>query len=91
MNYSNPIGVICCALNGTTKCVAAVRELWAKPEHGNAFPVHSIVDETTDDLPFYSVYVTDYKGNRYAFETLSKKSQCELCDIANESKLWQLS
>ena len=92
MKYSNPIGAMCCALNGTTMCVAAIRELWAKPEDGNAFPVHSIVDETTDDMPFYFVYVTDYKGNRYAFETLSKKSQCELCDFAiNESKPWQLS
>jgi hypothetical protein len=40
------------------------------------------VDETTDDLPFCCVYVTDYLGNRYPFETLSDKSQDELYDFA---------
>lgn len=73
---------MCCAMNGTTMCVAAIRELWAKPEDGDSFPVHSIVDETTDDLPFYFVYVTDYRGNRYDFCTLARESQCELCDFA---------
>lgn len=82
MQYHNPIGSMNAAMNGTTMCVAAIRELWAKPNDGDAFAVHSIIDETTDDLPFYCVYVTDYKGNRYGFETLTRESQCELCDFA---------
>ena len=70
------------AMCGRTLCVAAKRELWATPPFGGAFPVHSIVDETTDDLPFCCVYVTDYLGNRYPFEILSDKSQNELFDFA---------
>ena len=82
MQYANPIGTMNAALNGTTLCVAAKRELWATPSFGGAFPVHSIIDETTDGLPFYSVYVTDYFGNRIPFEILDDKSQCELVDYA---------
>lgn len=82
MQYANPIGTMNAVMNGTTMCVAAKREMWAKPQEGDAFAVHSIIDETTEDLPFYFVYVTDYKGNRYAFETLTEKSQCELVDYA---------
>ncbi len=82
MMYSDPIGTMNCAMNGTTMCVAAKREMWAKPKKGDSFAVHSIVDETPQESPFYMVYVTDYKGNRYAFETLSRESQCELCDFA---------
>ena len=82
MKYSNPIGAMCSALNGTTICVAAIRELWAKPENGgDFFAVHSIVDETEPDAPWYDVYVTDYRGNRYDFCTLARESQCELCEI----------
>ena len=82
MQYENPIDTMNAALNGTTLCVAAKREMWATPPFGGAFPVHSIIDETTDDLPFYSVYVTDYMGHRYPFEILDNKSQCELVDYA---------
>ena len=82
MAQLQPIEAVSFALSGTTMCVAAIRELWAKPNDGDAFAVHSIIDETTDDLPFYCVYVTDYKGNRYGFETLTRESQCELCDFA---------
>lgn len=82
MKYSNPIGTLNCAMNGTTICVAAIRELWAKPANGEAsFAVHSIVDETQPDAPWYDVYVTDYRGNRYEFCTLIRESQCELCDF----------
>lgn len=82
MAYMNPIGAMNGALNGTTLCVAAKRELWAKPQDGDAFAVHSIIDETTDNLPFYFVYVTDYRGKRYGFETLTRESQEALCDYA---------
>ena len=68
------------ALNGTTFCVAAKRELWAKHSDGESFAVHSIVDETEADAPFYSVYVTDYRGGKYAFETLTRESREELTD-----------
>ena len=74
-----------CAMNGTTLCVAAIRELWAKPASGDSFAVHTIVDETETDDPWYTIYVTDYKGNRYDFCNLSKDSQNELCDfVINE-------
>lgn len=82
MKYNNPIGAMSCAMGGTTLCVAAKRLMWATPPFGGAFPVHSIIDETTDDLPFYSVYVTDYMGHRIPFEILDNKSQCELVDFA---------
>jgi len=81
MQYKDPIGTMNCAMNGTAICVAAIRELWAKPADGDAFPVHTIVDETTKDMPWYEIYVTDYRGKRYGFETLSRKSQNELCDF----------
>lgn len=81
MQYNDAIGTMNCAMNGTTMCVAAIRELWAKPANGDSFPVHSIVDETETDNPWYTVYVTDYKGNRYDFCNLSKDSQNELCDF----------
>ena len=70
------------AMCGRTVCVAAKRELWATPPFGGAFPVHSIVDETTADLPFCCVYVTDYLGNRYPFEILTGESQDALFDFA---------
>jgi hypothetical protein len=82
MKYSDPIGAMGCAMGGTTLCVAAKREMWAKPANGNAFAVHSIVDETTDNFPFWCIYVTDYRGKRYCFEHLTEKSQRELCDYA---------
>lgn len=82
MQYADPIGSMNAAMNGTTLCVAAERELWAKPQEGDAFAVHSIIDETPQDFPFYMVYVTDYRGKRYGFETLTRESQCELCDYA---------
>ena len=82
MQYADPIGSMNAAMNGTTLCVAAKRELWAKPQDGDAFAVHSIIDETPQDFPFYLVYVTDYRGKRYGFETLTRESQCELCDYA---------
>ena len=86
MQYNNPIGIMNCAMNGTTMCVAAIRKLWAKQKNGDAFPVHSIVDETTQDLPWYEIYVTDYRGNRYGFEVLTEKSQCELCDFVIDER-----
>ena len=82
MQYSEPIGTMSAVLNGTTMCVAARRELWASPKDGDAFAVHSIVDEGGADSPFYMVYVTDYRGNRYAFETLARESQEELLGFA---------
>lgn len=81
MQYSDPIGTMNCAMNGTTMCVASIRELWARPENGDAFPVYSIIDKTSPELPWYEIYVTDYRGNRYGFEVLSKKSQSELCNF----------
>ena len=82
MKYENPIGTMNCAMSGATICVAAIRELWAKPANGDAsFAVHSIVDKTQPDWPCYVVYVTDYRGKRYDFWTLAKESQCELCDF----------
>ena len=41
MQYADPIGSMNAAMNGTTLCVAAKRELWAKPQDGDAFAVHS--------------------------------------------------
>lgn len=81
MQYNDAIGTMNCAMNGTTLCVAAIRELWAKPANGDSFAVHTIVDETETDDPWYTIYVTDYKGNRYDFCNLSKDSQNELCDF----------
>lgn len=82
MTYSDPIGAMYLALQGATICVAAIRELWAKPKKGDSFPVHSIVDKTVSDSPFYDIYVTDYRGNSYDMCELSRKSQCELVDFA---------
>lgn len=84
MTYSDPIGTMNCAMNGTSMCVAAIRELWAKPKIGDPFPVHSIVDETTPDLPWYSIRVTDYRGHSCDFSELSRESQCELVNFAIE-------
>ena len=84
MTYSNPIDAMCRTLRGETICVAAIRELWAKPEKGDSFPVHTIVDETTPDLPWYSIRVTDYRGHSCDFSELSRESQCELVDFAIE-------
>lgn len=81
MQYNDPIGTMNCAMNGTTMCVAAIRELWAKPMEGDAFPVHSIVDETKPDMPWYDIHVTDYLGNRYAFEKLTEQSKRTLLDF----------
>ena len=67
-------------MNGTTICVAVNCELWAKPAEHDAFAVHSIVDKTEPDAPWYDIHVTDYRGNSYGFEKLSHQSQCELCD-----------
>lgn len=81
MQYADPIGTMNSAMNGTAMCVAAIREIWAKPKEGDAFAVHSIIDETVPDMPWYDIHVTDYKGNRYGFENLSRESQCELVDF----------
>lgn len=79
MAQVQPIEAVSFALSGTSMCVAAIRELWAKPIEGDAFAVHSIVDENGPDLPWYEVYVTDYRGKRYDFCSLSHDSQEELC------------
>lgn len=76
------VSVMNSTLNGTTMCVAAIRELWVKPKVGDSFPVHSIVDKTVADSPFYDVYVTDYRGNSYDFCELSCESQEELVYFA---------
>ncbi len=83
MQYSDgsTIGAMSFALNGTTMCVAARRELWATPKEGDAFAVHSIIDVSGPDMPFYLVYVTDYRGNRYDFDTLSDASQEALLEF----------
>lgn len=86
MQYCDPIATMSGALNGTTMCVAAKRELWALPKEGDAFAVHSIVDVCGPDEPFYLVYVTDYRGNRHDFVTLSRESQEELCDFVIEER-----
>ena len=86
MMYADPISVMNCALNGTTMCVAAIRELWAKPKNGDSFPVHSIVDKTVSDSPFYDICVTDYRGNSYDFSELSRKSQCDLVYFAIDER-----
>lgn len=82
MQYADPIGTINVVLHGTTICVAAKTELWVKPKNGDAFAVHSIIDQTQTDSPFYDVTVTDYKGNSCDFTDLNKESQCVLCDWA---------
>lgn len=82
MKYHDPIGAMNGALNGTTLCVAAKCELWVKPADGDSFAVHSIIDKTEPDWPVYCIYVTDYRGKRYGFETLSRESKEQLCDYA---------
>lgn len=81
MQKSDPIGTIDKVLGRTTMCVAAIRELWARPKNGDAFAVHSIVNETEPDAPWYEVYVTDYRGRRYDMCDLTHESQHELCDF----------
>ena len=81
MQYYDPMGTMNCAMNGTTMCVASIRELWVKPNNGDSFAVHSIVDETQPDAPWYDIHVTDYRGNSIGFEKLTRQSQCELCDF----------
>jgi hypothetical protein len=80
MQYIDAISTMSCALNGTSMCVAAKRELWATPVEGDAFAVHSIMDEGGADCVFYIIYVTDYRGNRYPFEKLTRESQEALLD-----------
>ena len=80
MRYIDAISTMSCALNGTSMCVAAKRELWATPKEGDAFAVHSIMDEGGADCVFYIIYVTDYRGNRYPFEKLTRESQEALLD-----------
>lgn len=86
MQYHDPIGTMNCALNGTTICVAAIALVWAKPAMGDAFAVHSIVDETQPDAPWYDIHVTDYHGNRYDFCDLARESQCALVDFAIDER-----
>lgn len=81
MQYNDTIATMSAALNGTTICVAAKRELWASLTSGDAFAVHSIVDVCGPEEPFYLVYVTDYRGERHDFDTLSRESQEALCDF----------
>lgn len=88
--YENPCASMEFLLNGTSLCVAAVAEVWAKPKEGDAFPVHTIADNREHDaygfaeegLPFYCLTVSDYKGKSYSFEDLTYGSQCELVDFA---------
>lgn len=81
MKNSNPIGTLDKVLGRTTMCVAAIRELWARPKNGDAFAVHSIENESEPDAPWYEVYVTDYRGRRYDMGELTHESQHELCDF----------
>jgi len=86
MQYCNPISAMSGALNGTSMCVAAKRELWATPKEGDAFAVHTIVDVCGPDEPFYLVYVTDYRGERHDFETLSRESQDALVQFVIDER-----
>lgn len=81
MQLNDTIATMSAALNGTTFCVAAKRELWASLSSGGAFAVHSIVDVCGPEEPFFMVYVTDYRGEHHGFETLSRESQEALCDF----------
>ena len=72
---------ISAALNGCAHCIANHREFWAKLNHGGSIPVASVRDESTGDLPWYSVIVTDYKGVEYDFTDLCEDSQEELFGI----------
>lgn len=72
------------ALNGCTLNIAARREFWAKHKQGGSFPVASVCDESTEDLPWYDVYVIDYKGNKIDFTDLCEDSQEELFSVVVE-------
>ena len=72
------------ALNGCTLNIAARREFWVKHKQGGSFPVASVRDESTDNLPWYSVIVTDYKGTEYDFTDLCEDSQEKLFSVVVE-------
>ena len=69
---------ISAALNGCSHCIADHREFWVKLNRGGSVPVASVRDESTGDLPWYCVVVTDYKGNDINFTDICEESQEEL-------------
>lgn len=77
----NIIGAISTILSGCSYCIADHREFWVKTRSGVSYPVASVSDESSNDVPWYSVYWTDYLGIKRDIAELCESSQEELFDL----------